>query len=282
MSCTLRKKLNMIFRLAHLALALALARLADASEQHIKLGTVVYAGVDYQSILRSAEQEPVDIVLFDGGNNDTPFFNPDLWICIADPHRLGHESSYYPGDLNFRMADVIVINKANTAPEGSVDKLKEAAQKYNPKARVYVTDSEVTVDLPDLITDKQVLLVEDGPTLTHGGMPYGAGKFAADKHNAHPVDPRPYLVGSLADVFAKFPKLGKLLPAMGYWKEQVDDLERTIAKVPCEAVVIATPMDLRKVVKIDKPCAVVTYEIVDRHGEKGKLSEEVEKLIAGK
>ena len=247
-------------------------------EQHIDADTVVFAGVDYEAILREAEKE-CDVVIWDGGNNDTPFFKPDLWFTIADPHRAGNEVTYYPGDVNFRCCDSIIVNKANTAPTGKIEVILRNAAAVNPKARVYVTNSEVQVDRPDLIEGKKVLLIEDGPTLTHGEMPYGAGKFAAEKYGAAElVDPRAYLHGSLQVVFRKYPHLGKLVPAMGYWPEQIKDLEATINAVPCDTVVIATPMDLRKVVKVDKPAAVVTYGIEDR--EKPYLSDEIESFIA--
>lgn len=245
-------------------------------EQHINKGTVVYAGVDYERILRQAEAE-ADVVIWDGGNNDTPFYAPDLWVCVADPHRAGHEEQYYPGDLNFRMADVIVINKANTAPEGGVETVKNNAARLNPRARVYVVDSTLAVDNEALIRGKRVVTVDDGPTLTHGGMAYGAGKFAAEKFGAtEVVDPRPYFRGSIEETYKQYPRLGKLIPAMGYWPEQVRDLEATINAVPCDSVVIATPMDLRRVVNITKPAAVVTYAVEDR--EVPFLKEEVERF----
>ncbi|GAB4817812.1 hypothetical protein N2152v2_004858 [Parachlorella kessleri] len=247
-------------------------------EQHIKMGTVVFAGVDYEAILRAAEKE-ADVVIWDGGNNDTPFYKPDLWICVTDPHRAGHESSYYPGDVNFRMADVILINKANTAPRGSLEKLQEAAGRINSGARVYVTDSNVAVDEPEKIRGKRVVCVDDGPTLTHGGMSYGAGRVAAEKYKAAEiVDPRPYLVGSLLDTYHKYKHLGKLIPAMGYWPEQISDLEATIEAVPCDTVIIATPMNLQRVVRISKPTVVVSYDVEDR--EPPFLSEEVDRFAA--
>lgn len=246
-------------------------------EQHIKVGTIVYAGVDYEAILRQAEKE-ADVVIWDGGNNDTPFYKPDLWICITDPHRSGNELTYHPGDVNFRCADALVINKANTAPPGKIEAILRNAEAINPKGRVYITNSEIQVDRPDLVEGKSVLLVEDGPTLTHGEMPYGAGRFAAEKYGAAEiVDPRPYLHGSLNLVFKKYPHLGKLIPAMGYWPEQIKDLEATINAVPCDTVLIATPMDLRKVVNVEKPAAVSTYGVEDR--EHPYLSEEIEKFV---
>lgn len=246
-------------------------------EQHIKMGTVVYAGVDYEAILREAEKE-ADVVIFDGGNNDTPFYKPDLWICVADPHRAGHEAHYYPGDVNMRCAKAIVINKVNTAPEGSIEIVKNNIQKMNPRARVYLTNSEVTVDQPEMIKGKNVLIIEDGPTLTHGEMKFGAGKIAADKYGAIPVDPRPYLVGSLRDTSKKYPHFTQVLPAMGYYDQQVKDLEDTINAVPCDAVIIATPMDLRKVLQIKHPAVVATYAITD--AEPPLLEHEVLKFVA--
>jgi predicted GTPase len=233
-------------------------------EQHIDVGTVVFAGVDYEAILREAEKE-ADVVIWDGGNNDTPFFRPDLWIVVADPHRQGHEMDYYPGNTNFCCADVIVINKANTAPPGTVDKIIANAKVVNPKAKIIVADSDVTVDKPELIKGKKVLCVDDGPTLTHGEMAYGAGKVAADKYEAkEAVDPIPFAQGSMKEVFAKFTHLHKTLPAMGYYDEQIRDLEASIAKTPCDSVIIATPMDLRRLIKITAPCTVAKYNLVDR------------------
>jgi predicted GTPase len=232
-------------------------------EQHIQKGTIVWAGVDYEAILRRAEQE-VDIVLWDGGNNDTPFYKPDLWIVIADPHRVGHESSYYPGDVNFRSADVIVINKANTAPAGSIDKIKAAAAKLNPKATVIVTNSEVIADKPELIKGKRCLVVDDGPTLTHGEMAFGAGSVACSKYEAaEMIDPRPFAKGSIKETLDKWSHIGNLVPAMGYFPEQIKDLEDTINCSDCDVVVIATPMDLTSLIKITKPFVVVNYRITD-------------------
>lgn len=192
------------------------------------------------------------------------------------------ERTYYPGDTNFRMADVIVINKANTATSKNIDIIKNNALNINPTATVYLTNSEIQVDRPDLVEGKKVLLIEDGPTLTHGEMPYGAGKFAAEKYGASEiVDPRPYLSGSFLYLHKKYPHLGKLIPAMGYWPEQIKDLEESINAVPCDVVVIATPMDLRKLVKIDKkPVAVVKYEVEDREGgDGGRLSDAIDEFV---
>ena len=232
-------------------------------ESHIDRGTVVYAGVDYEAILREAEKE-ADVIIWDGGNNDVPFYTPDLRIVVADPLRPGHESSYYPGETNFRAADVIVINKANSAPAKDVEAVREAAKRLNPKAKVITAASEVTADQPELIKGKRVLLIEDGPTLTHGEMRFGAGKIAADRYGAKEVvDPHPVAKGSIKATFEKYTHVGALLPAMGYFPEQVRDLQDTINAVDCDAVVIGTPMDLRKLLTINKPATQVGYELVD-------------------
>jgi predicted GTPase len=247
-------------------------------EPHIASGTVVFAGVDYRAILDRAEQEG-DVILWDGGNNDLPFLKPDLWIVIADPHRAGHELRYHPGEANFRSADVILINKADTAPEGAIATIRANASRVNPRARVLVAASAVEAEFPERIRGKRVLLVEDGPTLTHGEMPFGAGKVAAEKYGAAGiVDPRPFARGSLLDVYAAFPHLGKLVPAMGYYPEQVKDLEDTIAAADCDAVVIATPIDLRHLIAIQKPTTRVRYELQDMEG--GTLEEEIARFAA--
>jgi predicted GTPase len=246
-------------------------------EPHIAEGTVVFAGVDYREILTAAEKEG-DVILWDGGNNDLPFLRPDLWITIADPHRAGHELRYHPGESNFRAADVIVINKADTAPEGSVAQIRANAARVNPRARVLVAASEVTAEAPELIRGKRVLLVEDGPTLTHGEMPFGAGQVAAEKYGAaEVVDPRPIAKGSLRAVYEAFPHLGKLVPAMGYYPEQIEDLEKTIDAADCDTVVIATPIDLRHIVAIQKPSSRVRYELADMEG--GTLEEEISSFV---
>lgn len=249
-------------------------------EQHIKNGTIVYAGVDYQQILSAAENEAsCDVIIWDGGNNDTPFYRPDLWLCIADPHRAGHESNYYPGDVNFKLADVIIINKANTAEGSAVQSILHASESINPNATTSITDSEIAVDRPDLIQGKRVLIVEDGPTLTHGGMPYGAGYYAALKFQASEiVDPRPFLQGSMKKVLEQYPSMGSIIPAMGYFDEQVEDLEKSIHAVPdVDCVIIGTPMDLTSVLKIDKPTVAVTYSIRER--EPAVLSKQIEKFV---
>ncbi|MBD3383180.1 MAG: GTPase [candidate division Zixibacteria bacterium] len=230
-------------------------------EPHIKSGTVCYAGVDYRVILGEAEKE-ADVIVWDGGNNDTPFYKPDLWIVVTDPHRAGHELSYYPGLTNFISADVIVINKMDTADAEDVEHLRENIAMYNPDATVIEAASPVFVDKPNVIKGKKVLVVEDGPTLTHGEMTYGAGIVAAQKFGATEfVDPRPALRGSLKQTFETYPNIGPLLPAMGYGAQQVRDLANTINAVKCQSVVIGTPIDLRRIINIKKPSTRVRYEL---------------------
>ncbi len=230
-------------------------------EPHILSGTVVYAGVDYELILREAEKE-ADVIVWDGGNNDIPFYQPDLHVTVVDPHRPGNEISYFPGLTNLLLAHVVVINKIGTAHPEDVAEVRANVRITNPKAIVIDAASPIFVDKPQIIKDKEVLVVEDGPTLTHGEMTYGAGVVAAEKFGARRlVDPRPFVVGEIKDVFQKYPHIGTLLPAMGYGKNQMKDLEKTINRTPCEAVVIATPVDLRRFLKISKPSAQVRYEL---------------------
>ncbi len=230
-------------------------------EPHLNIGNIVYAGVDYQAILGEAEKE-ADVILWDGGNNDTSFYKPDLLIVVVDPHRAGHEITYYPGETNLRAADVIVINKMETANPQEIEKIRENIQKTNPFAKVIEAASPLTVEDPDAIRAKRVLVVEDGPTLTHGGMKYGAGVMAAKKYGAAEIiDPRPWVKGSIAQTFKKYPGIGPLLPAMGYGSQQVKDLQKTIEAVDCDTVVIGTPIDLSKVVKIKKPSVRVQYSL---------------------
>lgn len=230
-------------------------------EPHIDNGVIVYAGVDYEKILRQAEQE-VDIVLWDGGNNDFSFYAADLEIVVADPHRAGHELSYFPGEVNVRMADVFVINKVDTADAAQVIKVRENLRKVNPKAIVIEGASPLLVDDPAAIQGKRVLVVEDGPTLTHGEMAYGAGWVAARRYGAGEiVDPRPYAVGSITATYAKYPTTGNVLPAMGYGEQQTRELEQTIRNADVDLVIIATPIDLGRIVKIDKPSQRVRYEL---------------------
>jgi predicted GTPase len=234
-------------------------------EAHLAAGTVVYAGVDYEEILKAAQAE-ADVVIWDGGNNDLPFFRPDVHIVVADPHRPGHETTYHPGEANFRMGDVIIINKCDTADPENVEAVERAARELNPDAVVIRADSPVTVDDPDALEGKRVLVIEDGPTLSHGEMTYGAGVVAARRQGAAEiVDPRPYAAGSLQDVYGKYP-VGPVLPAMGYSAEQIDELERTIDAAPVDVVIIATPVDLAKVADIRKPSVRVQYELEERDG----------------
>ncbi len=230
-------------------------------EPHIDCGVIIYAGVDYEKIIRQAEAE-ADIILWDGGNNDFPFYTPDLQIVIADPHRTGHESTYYPGETNVRMADVFVINKVDTADAENVIKLRENLRKLNPNATQIEAASPLFVDDPDAIQGKRVLVIEDGPTLTHGEMAYGAGYIAARRFGAKEiVDPRAFAVKSIAATYAKYPKTGPILPAMGYGDAQTKDLEATINASDVDLVVIGTPIDLSRVMKITKPHQRVRYEL---------------------
>jgi predicted GTPase len=230
-------------------------------EPHLLMGNVVYAGVDYADILHLAEKE-ADVILWDGGNNDTPFYRPNLLITVADPHRPGHELAYYPGEVNFRTADVIVINKMETASREGILTVRQNIRAVNPNAVVVEAASPLTVDKPEMIRGKRVLVVEDGPTLTHGEMLYGAGVLAAEKYNAAAlVDPRPWAKGSILEVYQKYSKIGMLLPAMGYDDGQVKDLEATINAADCDTVVIGTPIDLSKVIRINKPAVRVSYRL---------------------
>ena len=230
-------------------------------EPHINMGSIIYAGVDYEAILREAEKE-ADVIVWDGGNNDTSFYKPDLSIVVVDPHRVGHETRYYPGEANLNMADIIVINKIDTANLKDINELRATIRKQNPGAVVVDGASPISVENTDLIKNKTVLIVEDGPTLTHGEMKYGAGTVAAIKYGAKEIiDPRPFTVGSITDTFIKYPEIGKLLPAMGYGKQQMKDLEKTIAKTDCDSVIIGTPIDLRRVINIKKPSVRVTYDL---------------------
>ena len=230
-------------------------------EPHLQRGNVVYAGVDYEKILREAEKE-ADVIVWDGGNNDFPFYKPDLAIVVADPHRPGHELAYYPGYVNLRLADVVVINKVDTADPENVERVKQNVEKNNPNALIIEAASPITVENPDVIQGQRVLVIEDGPTLTHGEMPYGAGAIAAQKYGAQElIDPRPFAVDSIRGIFEKYPHLENILPAMGYGEEQLRDLEETIQRADCEAVVIATPVDLTRLIRFDVPTARVRYEL---------------------
>jgi len=230
-------------------------------EPHIDMGNIVYAGVDYGAILEQAEKE-ADVILWDGGNNDTPFYKPDLHIVVVDPHRPGHEVTYYPGETNLRMADVVIINKMDSADSANILEVRKNVQRINPNAVIIEAASPLSVEDPSVIRGKRVLVVEDGPTLTHGEMTYGAGVVAAQKYGAAEiVDPRPWVEGTIADTFKKYPGIGPLLPAMGYGEQQVKDLQKTIDKVDCDAVIIGTPIDLKKVVDIKKPAVRVLYKL---------------------
>ena len=230
-------------------------------ELHIATGTILYAGVDYEAILREAEKE-ADVILWDGGNNDIPFFRSDLQIVLVDPHRPGHEMTYYPGRTNVEMADVILFNKMDSASPEGVKIVEANVAKLNPEAQVVYANSPITAADPSIITGKRVLVIEDGPTLTHGGMKYGAGTLAALQHGAAElVDPRPFAVGEIKATFEKYPDTGTLLPAMGYGDAQMQDLKETIARCDCDSVVIGTPIDLGRVIHIDKPHTRVRYEL---------------------
>ncbi len=230
-------------------------------EPHIQEGIVVYAGVDYEKILRQAETE-ADIILWDGGNNDFPFYNSDLIITVVDPLRAGDELLYYPGETCLQMASVVVINKIDSAKEEEINLLKKNIGKLNPEAKIIEAKSPVSMENSDIIKGKDVLIIEDGPTLTHGGMSYGAGFVAAKRFGAGKIiDPKPYAQGSILSTYEKYKSTGPVLPAMGYSSKQIKELELTINKVPCDVVIIATPIDLSKIVKIDKPYVRVQYEL---------------------
>lgn len=230
-------------------------------EPHIVSGVTIFAGVDYEAILREAEKI-ADVILWDGGNNDFPFYKSVLEIVVVDPHRAGHEVSYYPGEVNFKRADVIVINKIDTANLENILKIRENIRRFNPDAVVVDAASPLFADKPDAIRGKKVLVIEDGPTLTHGEMKYGAGVMAAFKFGAAElVDPRPYAVGTIAETYKKYPGIGVLLPAMGYGEQQMKDLEATIQKTPCDLVIIATPIDLGRIVDFKKPTVRISYEL---------------------
>ena len=255
-------------------------------EPHVVRGNVIYAGVDYEAILRAAEKDPkgCDVIVWDGGNNDFPFYSPDLMITVTDPHRAGHELRYYPGEVTLRIADVVVINKIDSAAPEAIQTVRESIEKVNPKAIVVDGASPIKVDDPSVIRGKRVLVVEDGPTLTHGEMKIGAGVVAARKFGAaEMVDPRPFTVGRLSETFRLYPNIGSLLPAMGYGDQQLKDLEETINNTDCDSVIIATPIDLNRIIKIRKPNTRVYYDlqeigdpnlsqVIDEFVKKHKLS----------
>jgi predicted GTPase len=235
-------------------------------EPHIITGNTVFAGVDYGVILKQAEKIS-DIIVWDGGNNDLPFYESNLHIVVVDPFRVGDESTYHPGETNVRMADAVLINKVDTAPRADIEKLKENIKRLNSSAIILEAASPTSVDKPELIQDKQVVVIEDGPTLTHGGMSFGAGIVAAKKYGAKKiVDPKPYAVGSIKEAYLKYPQIGDLIPALGYGKKQIRELESSINNTPADSIVMATPVDLRKFTKLNKPAAKIDYELEERFG----------------
>jgi len=246
-------------------------------EPHLKNGVIVYAGIDYAAILAEAEKE-ADVIVWDGGNNDTPFYKPDLWIVVTDPHRAGHEFEYFPGTANFERADLILINKIDSSTEANIRKIEANAGKANPDALIVRARSPLDVPDPAAIGGKRVLAIEDGPTTTHGGMPFGAGVLAARQNGAAElVDPRPWAVGEIAETFAHYPDTGPLLPAMGYGEAQVRDLEATVNAVDCDLVLIATPIDLTRLIRIDKPHQRIGYRL----DEEGTAFRDAVAKIAG-
>ena len=255
-------------------------------EPHVVRGNVIYAGVDYEAILRAAEEDPdgCDVIVWDGGNNDFPFYVSDLHITVVDPHRPGHELTYYPGEVTLRMADVVVINKMDSADAAGIQTVRENIARLVPDAVVIDAASTLDIDDPSLVKGKKVLVVEDGPTLTHGGMKIGAGTVAAQKFGAAGfVDPRPFTVGKLKETFEKYPNIGILLPAMGYGEQQLKDLETTINNTECDTVVIGTPIDLGRIIKINKPSTRVYYELqeIGRPNLAGVLAEFVKEQKLG-
>ncbi len=247
-------------------------------EPLIDSGFVVYAGIDYEMILRRAEEE-AEVILWDGGNNDTPFYRPDLHITLVDPHRPGHETSYYPGEANLLMADILIVNKVQTANPADLAAVLESCRRHNPGARIVECRSAVSVDKPELIRGKRALVIEDGPTLTHGGMTYGAGWYAAQQAGAaEVVDPVPYAVGSIRETYEKYPNARRILPAMGYGKRQIEELEATINATPADVVVEGTPIKLSRVLTVDKPIANVTYELEEI--EPGALESAIREMLS--
>ena len=234
-------------------------------EPLVDRGIVVYAGVDYEKILRQAEQE-ADVVVWDGGNNDTPFYYPSVHVVVFDPHRAGHERLYYPGETNLLMADIAIINKVDSAPKDQTQQVKDNIRRFNPQADIILAESSVIADQPEKIAGRRVLVVEDGPTLTHGGMAFGAGTIAAQRFGAREiVSPKSSAVGSITETFRRYPHVGQVLPAMGYSRKQIEDLEKTINQCDCDLVLFATPIDLPKLVRITKPTVRIRYEYQD-HG----------------
>ncbi|KPK73544.1 GTPase [candidate division WOR_3 bacterium SM23_60] len=239
---------------------------------HIRRGNTVFAGVDYGRILRQAEKIS-DVIVWDGGNNDLPFYKPDLHIVVTDPFRVGDESTYHPGEANVRYADVVMINKVDTAPRKNIAELKKNIKQLNKNAVVIEATSPTSVDDPSLIKNKKVIVVEDGPTVTHGGMSFGAGVVTAKRYRARIIDPRPHVIGSIKKAYVKYPHLDKVVPALGYGAHQIKELEKSLNRAPVDAIVMATPVDLRKFMKLNKPVAQVVYELKEKSGS------ELEKLI---
>jgi predicted GTPase len=230
-------------------------------EPHIDNGIVVYAGVDYGKILEEAQKE-AEIIVWDGGNNDVPFLRPDLHIVVADPHRAGHELTYYPSEVNLRLANVVIVNKVDTADSAKVEQVKANVKSVNPDALILDAASPIIADKPELVKGKRVLVIEDGPTVTHGDMPYGAATIAAKKFGAKEiVNPKPYAVGSIKETYAQYAHLGSILPAVGYGEKQIAELKETIDATPCDVVLLGTPIDLRKVINLNKPTVRVKYEL---------------------
>jgi predicted GTPase len=244
-------------------------------EPLIKLSITVFAGIDYKKILRAAERQ-CDVIIFDGGNNDWPLIKPNLHIVLVDPLRPGHEISYWPGEVNLRMADIVIINKISSAKKSAIKRVEANIAKYNKNAKIFYTDSTITVSNPKIIKNKFVLVIEDGPTLTHGGMAWGAGLIACKKYHAIPINPRKWAVGSIRDVYNQYPHIGPVLPAMGYSEKQIKELELTANKVPCQAIVSGTPIDLRRVIKTNKPIVRISYEL----SEKGKFEQFIKKFLS--
>jgi len=245
-------------------------------EPHLDNGVIVFAGADYAAILEEAEKE-ADVIVWDGGNNDTPFYKPDLWITVADPHRAGHETEYFPGTVNFERADVILISKVGYAEEADIKTIEANAKKLNPDATVLRRSSPLRVPEPGAIIGKRVLVIEDGPTTTHGGMPFGAGVLAArENHAGELVDPRPWAVGEIAATFKQYPDIGDLLPAMGYGDAQIRDLEATVNAVDCDLVLVATPIDLTRLIDIRKPTMRIGYSLL---AEDGALTDAVKRVV---
>ncbi len=241
----------------------------------------IFAGVDYEAIVRAAEAE-ADVIIWDGGNNDTPFVRSDLQFVVVDPLRPGHELAYHPGETNLRLADVVVVNKVDRAEPTDVDRVVANARSANPRAEIILADSTIGLEDADAVRGKRVLVVEDGPTLTHGGMAYGAGFVAAEKFGAAEiVDPRPYATGPIAEAYRRYPHMGPILPALGYYPEQLQALEETVNRAKCDAVIVGTPVDLRRYIRIDRPAVRVTYELSERPGQR-PVEELVTALLAAR